>query len=310
MAVQAIPLWLTPVSFLLSLFDWVFALIGRLPSRSADKFFPLGFGDMKLALRLIRETEQVCHAGTVLPTLQPTCLNKSKLWDNSSWGKFSMETYRFDSPVKEFLPKESHEGHAQVILPQEGQEVVGVAIHLAATGDQGFTFRKVTAARPLAAAGIASVIIEVPSYGSRRQRQQSKYYALDVSTYICTSYACLWECQAWTQWAMQRWNVPCVIVGASYGGCMALGGFMMTMCCRDLTQPLPPVALVSYLGCESPRALLTGLLRSEVDYESLVKDIPRIVQLHPEWKGLSAEEILFDRFASISVRNFSFWPLI
>eukprot|EP00668_Euglena_longa_P021310 GGOE01026523.1.p1 GENE.GGOE01026523.1~~GGOE01026523.1.p1 ORF type:complete len:186 (-),score=30.38 GGOE01026523.1:100-657(-) len=108
---------------------------------------------------------------------------------------------------------------------------------------------------------------------------------------------------------MQRWKVPCVLVGASYGGCMALGGFMMVMCCCDRSQGLPAVSLVSYLGSESPRALLTGILKSEVDYDSLSKDLPRVLQTHPEWKGLSAEEILFQRFDSISVRNFGLWPM-
>eukprot|EP00667_Euglena_gracilis_P013309 EG_transcript_13717 len=265
---------------------------------------------MKLVQDFSEKTEKVCREGTMLCTLEPTCLNKCRLWDSSSWGRFPMETYRFVSPVKDYLPKESHEGHAQIILPPEGQEILGVAIHLAATGDQGFTFRKVTAARPLAAAGIASILIEIPTYGSRRPKRQSKYYALDVSTYLCTSFACLWESQAWTQWAMQRWNVPCVIVGASYGGCMALGGFMMTMCCRDHAQPLPAVSLVSYLGSESPRALITGILQSEVDYESLTKDLPRVVQAHPQWQGLTAAEILFQRFDSISVRDFGVWPLL
>lgn len=40
-------------------------------------------------------------------------------------------------------------------------------IHLAATGDEGFSMRKKHIAEPLLERGIASVILQIPFYGKR-----------------------------------------------------------------------------------------------------------------------------------------------
>lgn len=48
-------------------------------------------------------------------------------------------------------------------------------------------------AGPCLRAGIASVLIEVPTYGRRRVPGQVRHYPVDVSTYLRTSVGCMWE---------------------------------------------------------------------------------------------------------------------
>jgi hypothetical protein len=92
---------------------------------------------------------------------------------------------------------------------------------------------------------------------------------------------------------------------------MALGGFLVTACSRG-AEPDPtalPVSCVAYLGSESPRAMLTGILRSEIDFDALDRDMARVAALFPQWANLSGADLLMDRFDSVSMLNFCVWPL-
>ena len=48
-------------------------------------------------------------------------------------------------------------------------------VHLAATGDEGFSLRREYIAKPLLEKGIASVVLQVPFYGKRRYEYVYKY---------------------------------------------------------------------------------------------------------------------------------------
>ena len=165
-------------------------------------------------------------------TLLASCLSDfkprltSQKVDKSWLGAFPIENYEFDTPqmIAASLNPESATGRAQVMLPAPGAPIRGFAVHLAATGDQGFGMRRQLVARWLARRSIGSIMLQIPTYGHRRPARQLSHYCSDLALYLSASYACMLEGACLGHWAQSQWNnVPVVYTGISYGGAMATG---------------------------------------------------------------------------------------
>ena len=85
----------------------------------------------------------------------------------------------FDTPGDvQQLPAPSHRAHFQIVTPAPTRGMGGgrslpCAILLPGTGEQGYRRRRQCVAYPLAAAGVASIILEGPLYGARRPPVQA-----------------------------------------------------------------------------------------------------------------------------------------
>lgn len=106
----------------------------------------------------------------------------------------------FDSP-EERLPACARVARVRVLVP-EG-DVRGAALHLAASGDQGFGVRLRFAA-PLLERGIAAVVLENAFYGSRRPANQVGPAVRSVSDLHLMGAATFQEGRALLRW-MQGW---------------------------------------------------------------------------------------------------------
>eukprot|EP00667_Euglena_gracilis_P016052 EG_transcript_16737 len=281
-----LPAWQRPLSALLGLADYGY-LAHRALRKPAGRFFPQGFGDIRLLLACRAEVEAALEGRAALAAVAPARVAGAAPLDVGRRGRFPLEVYRFEAPLGRFLPPESGAGTAHVLLPPAGQPVLGAAVVLAATGDQGFSFRKALVARPLAQRGIAAVLLENPIYGRRRPKGQVAFYPADVSTYLRATLAGMWEAHSWARWATERWQRPCVVTGMSYGAAQALGAAVLGARAGVSTQRIGAVA---YLGSESASVLVSGFLRGDVDVDALGKDAAAVVEHFPEWKGLSALE--------------------
>ena len=85
----------------------------------------------------------------------------------------------FDTPVpstRKLLPSESKRAHVQYVVPVgHATAAQSAVVHLAATGDHGFSRRLLSYALPLATQhNVASVILESPFYGVRRPSFQNR----------------------------------------------------------------------------------------------------------------------------------------
>ena len=85
----------------------------------------------------------------------------------------------FDTPVlstRRLLPWESKRAYVQYVVPKgHARPVRSAVVHLAATGDHGFSRRLLAYAMPLATQhNVASVILESPFYGVRRPSFQNR----------------------------------------------------------------------------------------------------------------------------------------
>lgn len=141
------------------------------------RFFPHGFGDLK---------HIDMHAGVELFSSWPPPhfqdVATSLKWTKETEGTISGAGYKiyrgeFRTPcqgsVYDALPPECRNSQALFIQPDHPSEGAPAVVHLAATGDHGFSRRAALSLPLVAQNGIASLILESPFYGQRKPQGQT-----------------------------------------------------------------------------------------------------------------------------------------
>jgi dienelactone hydrolase len=157
----------------------------------------------------------------------------------------------FESPESR-LPACARRGRVKLLLPG-GAPPRGVALHLAASGDQGFALRLRFAA-PLLARGLGALVLENPYYGARRPANQLGPAVRTVSDLHLLAAATFQEGRALLRWLREELRVRLVgVTGFSMGGQMA----------AMVGASLPfPAAVVPIAGSFSPDSVFkAGVLR-------------------------------------------------
>jgi dienelactone hydrolase len=167
----------------------------------------------------------------------------------------------FESPEAR-LPDCARTARIRLLLPQ--QEFRGVAVHLAASGDQGFTVRLRFAA-PLLEHGIGALVLENAYYGARRPANQPHHALRSVSDLHLMGAATFQEGRALLRWLRDALRVPLVgVTGFSMGGQMAA----MVGACVPFPCAVVPVAAT----CSPDSVLREGVLRHVAHWAALVAD--------------------------------------
>eukprot|EP01039_Chlorochromonas_danica_P006689 gene6689-7395_t len=151
------------------------------------------------------------------------------LWQRQ--GAVAVAAGTFHSPVARFLPAEGNVRTAriEVVLPatvtweQALSEGLPVAVHLPATGDEGFALRRTFLAHALAADHkICSVILQLPFYGNRRSQGQTSSALLCLEDMARQSLAAVMEGNRILCWLREEGHCGVVgFTGISFGGSMA-----------------------------------------------------------------------------------------
>jgi dienelactone hydrolase len=157
------------------------------------------------------------------------------------------------------LPPCARRARVRLLLP-EGK-VRGVALHLAASGDQSFSVRLRFAA-PLLARGIGAVVLENPYYGIRRPAGQVGPAVRCLSDLHLMGAAAFQEGRALLRWLREAQGVPLVgVTGFSMGGQMAaMVGASMPFPCAVV--PVAPT-------CSPDSVLRSGVLRNVAHWAAL-----------------------------------------
>ncbi len=185
------------------LLDLVFGMAARGP-----RFFADGWGDRALCDAIAPETLFERPIPALRVQLTPARRASGGLLAEGS----------FESP-EERLPDCSRVARIRLLLP-EG-EPRGVALHLAASGDQGFAVRLRFAA-PLLERGIGALVLENPFYGERRPANQVGPAVRSVSDLHLMGSATFQEGRALLRWMREELRIALVgVVGFSMGGQMA-----------------------------------------------------------------------------------------
>ncbi|MFT3913237.1 MAG: alpha/beta hydrolase family protein [Anaeromyxobacteraceae bacterium] len=227
----------------MQLLDLVFGLWAGGP-----RFFADGWGDVAVYERL---APQMLAARKIPParmTLGPA---------RPSLGGLLAEG-TFPSPERR-LPKGSRTARVRLLLPRG--KVRGVALYLAASGDQGFAVRLPFAA-PLLEHGLGALVLENAFYGSRRPAAQHAHAVRSVRALGLMAAATLQEGRALLRWLHEVRGVERVgVTGYSMGGQLAA--------MVGAATPFP-VAIVPIAASFSPDSVLReGVLRDVPDWTAL-----------------------------------------
>ncbi len=176
----------------------------------------------------------------------------------------------FASPAADIgLPEESRVASFEMVLPAEASPDTPLCVHFAATGDEGFSRRRIAIALPLVKAGIGSVILENPYYGSRRPAGQQGKMLRHVSDLWKMGAAAVAEGTAIIRLLRREGYRRLGVAGISMGGSMA------AQTAAILEEPL---AVICFITAHSASAVFTegilsrylawGILQGELDGQS------------------------------------------
>jgi hypothetical protein len=236
--------------------DLLFGLAARNP-----RFFLDGWGDRALCEAMDPEALSRRRVPRVRVTLGPA---------RRAYGGLLREG-AFESPEAR-LPECARTARIRLLLPgstggrsdaaEGGSAVRGVAVHLAASGDQGFAVRLRFAA-PLLERGIGALVLENAFYGARRPANQPHHAVRSVSDLHLMGSATFQEGRALLRWLRDALRVPHVgVTGFSMGGQMAaMVGASMTFPCAVV-----PIAAT----CSPDSVLRDGVLRHVANWAALL----------------------------------------
>jgi dienelactone hydrolase len=230
----------------LHLLDLLFGMAARGP-----RFFADGWGDRMLCDAIAPEA----LLGRPIPAIRMK-LGQSR----RAFGGLLVEG-SFDSP-EERLPACARVARVRMLLP-EG-EARGAAVHLAASGDQGFAVRLRFAA-PLLERGIGAVVLENPFYGDRRPPNQIGPALRSVSDLHLMGAATFQEGRALLRWLRDGLRMPLVgVTGYSMGGQMAA--------MVGASAPFPCAVVPIAPACSPDSVLESGLVRHVAHWAALAAE--------------------------------------
>ncbi|MBK8397247.1 MAG: alpha/beta hydrolase family protein [Leptospiraceae bacterium] len=163
------------------------------------------------------------------------------------------------------LPDEAKRAYVQFILPNQVDSNTPVVIHFAATGDEGFSRRRLTMAIPLAKIGIGSLLLENPFYGKRRPVGQKGVMIERFTEFLRMSRAATDEGIAILRYLKNKGHNILGVTGISMGGYVAV-----TAAARSEFELAVAACIPSHSG--SP-VYTDGLLSKVCDWNSLQNEL-------------------------------------
>jgi dienelactone hydrolase len=225
------------------LLDMLFGMAARGP-----RFFVGGWGDRALVEAFDAGPELRRRPDRIQVRLSPPARALGGLLHEGTFG----------SPEPR-LPECARRARIRLLLPRG--ETRGVAVHLAASGDQGFAVRLRYAA-PLLADGIGTCVLENAFYGARRPPYQRGHAIHSVSDLYLMGSATFREGRALLRWLREAREVPHVgVTGFSMGGQMAA--------MVGASMPWPVACVPMAPSCSPDSVIRDGVLRRVADVAAL-----------------------------------------
>lgn len=234
------------------------SLLDRLYARQANRllFFKDGWGD----LRLLRELHQTGERNVPPKSIEITWEDVGKKDGGSARRGFFASPYT-DLP----LPEESRTAYFELLLPRDASPETPICLHLAATGDEGFSRRRETFALPLLKEGMGSLILENPYYGRRRPAGQNRKMLNRFSDLAAMGGAAVAEGLSLLGWLGGEGYTRLGVCGISMGGSLAA---------QVAVRADQPVAMIGCMTAHSASAVFTeGLLKNYIDWKTLNRGI-------------------------------------
>uniref|UniRef100_A0A383VX58 Uncharacterized protein n=1 Tax=Tetradesmus obliquus TaxID=3088 RepID=A0A383VX58_TETOB len=277
--------------------DLLYSRIGGLNGR----FFPDGWGNLGI-VNLKEDIDLIKQGAWASEGIKV----EWKLLQQGCWEGVPYKLYEgsYRTPcvnrIYDALPAESRRGRVQLLMPAaglgatqlqrgiqplfSGRHTPAAVLHLAATGDHGFS-RRLRLAAPLLQQGVCQLVHESPYYGARRPPQQRGSKLCAVSDLLALGWATIYESLCLLGWLEAEGVTQRGICGLSMGGVhasMTAGLYPRPLAITPLLTPRS--AAVAYCdGALAPlmawRALLQERDVADNEVEHVVAAAARPVSL-------------------------------
>jgi pimeloyl-ACP methyl ester carboxylesterase len=234
------------------------SILDRIYASHSNKllFFKDGWGDLPRLREMIRRGDQ-----PGAPRSIDVLWGETRETQNAVFRQGAFLSPYSDMP----LPRESEQAFFEMVMPRKAMPETPVCIHLAATGDEGFSRRRQFFALPLLKYGIGSVILENPWYGRRRPAGQQKKMLNHFSDLAAMGGAAAEEGRSLLFWLKKQGYKKTGICGVSMGGSIAA---------RVAALEESPVAMIGCLAAHSAGAVFTeGLLSRYLAWDVLDQEL-------------------------------------
>ncbi|XP_044257180.1 protein ABHD18 isoform X2 [Tribolium madens] len=233
------------------------------------KFFTKGWGNPENLIELFNFRKLVSNRNAcyeLLPKDYPV-----EIINAQRFSEFQILEGRLWTPFRMFLPSllvpEIQQVYFQMILPLKwpSKDYRPLCIHLAGTGDHYFWRRRNFMAKPLLQAGIGSLILENPYYGTRKPQDQLRSSLHYVSDIFVMGGCLILETLALLNWCERIGFGPLGVSGIS------MGGHMASLAASNWPKPLVLVPCLSWSTASS--VFTEGVMSESIDWDMLQKQL-------------------------------------
>uniref|UniRef100_H2YPB3 AB hydrolase-1 domain-containing protein n=1 Tax=Ciona savignyi TaxID=51511 RepID=H2YPB3_CIOSA len=171
--------------------------------------------------------------------------------------------------LPDVVPSVSQTAKFEVVMPKRlltstKPGLKPACIHMAGTGDHGFHRRRELLGKPLLEAGITSVLLENPFYGSRKPKDQWRSGLLHVNDLFVMGSCLILEAQVLLHWLKRNGFGPLGLTGIS------MGGHMASLAATNWPEP---VALIPCMSWTSASVVWTeGVLSRAIPWRVLEQE--------------------------------------
>ncbi|CEP00135.1 unnamed protein product (mitochondrion) [Plasmodiophora brassicae] len=224
------------------------------------RLFDNGVGDLEMLDAAEEDVRKIYVGEMPLP-----CVTDLRWAAVSTKNGIVVEEATFDAPLAQYLPKESARAHFQFVRPVKVDDLKGIAIHSQMTADETFAWRRSMVAEELVRSGIASILLMVPFYGTRRPQGQVMHYYRTVADCLTGGIVAMLEAAMLAEWCKGQFpGIPVCLTGQSAGAAPAAGGALL--CSGN-------VACVPFIGPSSGRPFCNGYMSVNVNWNRLAASI-------------------------------------
>lgn len=212
------------------------------------RFFEDGLGELSSHVEWVRS---LCRS----PLKDPLPIGVSWVRQQMPISKYGTMTIgEFQSPVANLagMPRESRWGRFMLLEPSVKVEEGGkkrAIVHLAGTGDHGFSLRAFSLGVPLLRDGVASVVLENPLYGKRKPEKQRGAKLRQVRDLLLLGRATIEEARSLLWWLRTKRKCEQLsTVGHSMGGLhAAMAASLMSIPVGIVATHAPPSAIEPFI---------------------------------------------------------------
>jgi len=231
------------------------------------RFYPCGWGKPEELKKILQLHKSISNREACSKLVSPSY--EVHIDENTTHGDCTILKGHFLTPMLDILPSIVPEAirnaHFEVILPPNklinSSIVKPACIHMAGTGDHGFSRRRELLAKPLTNSGITSVLLENPFYGLRKPKEQFASGLQKVSDLFIMGSCLILEAQVLLHWLKRTGYAPLGLTGIS------MGGHMASLAATNWPEP---IALIPCMSWTSASVVWTeGVLSKAIPWRVL-----------------------------------------